>query len=611
MLVQHESYGAPERLTLAPVLSELKLFLDDYVAGRRQALNEDGDAVRSADRRSLVADVQWALEDAGAKMQATITPPLRELRVGKIARLAAIIADTEAAAALAEEIRSMILQLGELTTVLAAWEDLIAAVADDSTPNQQIALRVAQLAETFELHGRSWNLSVTHGLSDRAARGQLAEAREQLCRPPFLGAEVVWLAFGNAHLRQGYQRLGPIQFFDMRFSLRDLRVGSPELETSDGFERAPELTDALAEKLFFKVHAEAHVLARVELSGLRAVPAPLDHPVERARQLAAAVVEAAGFLNGGSEWVLLEGGAAFGNGDYMGTLNFQDPVELARRAATTHPTHELTGYGLTELPTAFGDAIRRGNPTAQRAMTALDWHQQTSRIPSTAMRVTQRIRVFETQWVTGSGRQFESWEDYVRHYLRDQWCWHEIHDALFAGVASIEHPGHPNYLTHGQLSLDVLAATYRQIMEHQDGLYSTYTWKPGVVLQQANGVAGQFVPGTIARRRWRELDRIGRTGAQADAWVNERRHAFDALLNRAVRQRNAIVHGRTLVSVVVDSIEPFLDQLSGGLVRRWIDAASGGITVEQSLEHSRNTLRERFESLATETSGFALWPAGP
>jgi hypothetical protein len=227
------------------------------------------------------------------------------------------------------------------------------------------------------------------------------------------------------------------------------------------------------------------------------------------------------------------------------------------------------------------------------------------------MRVTQRIRVFEAQWVTGGSGQFASWDEYVRHYLRDQWCWHEIHDALFAGVASIEHPGHPNYLTQGQESADALTAAYRQIMELRNGIYSTYTWKPGAVLQHANGVAVQFVPGTIARRRWRELDRIGRTGVQAAAWVNERRRAFDALLNRAVRQRNAIVHGRTPVSVVVESIEPFLDQLGGGLVRRWVDAAAGGITVEESLEQSREALRDRFDSLANEASGFALWPSGP
>jgi hypothetical protein len=610
MLVKHESYRAPERLTLAPPLVELTLFLDDLVAGRRQALDVQGGAVRPADRKSMVADLQWALEDVGVSVEAAITPSLRELRAGRLSRLAEIVADGSATAELADETRAILLQLGEVDVVSAAWEDLVRAVADDSMSNQTVALRVAQLAECFELRGGEWSTSLTHALSDFAFQGHVAEAQQRLRQAPFVGAEVVWVAFGNAHLRRGFQRLGPIQFFDKRMSVTDLRDGSAELDAFDDFERAPELTDDLLERMFFKVDADAYVLARVELTGSRAPLAPLDHPVRRARQVAGTVVEAAGFLQGGSHWVLMDGGAAFGHGDYVGNLNFRDPAVVARRAREAHPTHELTGYGLTELPAAFVDAIRRQDVTALRAMTELEWHQQTSRIPSEAMRVTQRIRAFETQRVTTTGARFESWEEFVRYYMRDQWCWHEIHDALFSAVASIEHPGHPRYLTRGQDSVNKLAEAYATIMQHKEGLYGTYTWKPGAVLERAREVAGQYVSGTIERRRWRELDRIGRTGEQAAAWVTERRRTFDALLNRAVRQRNAIVHGQRTVSSVIESVDALLDQLSGGLVRRWVDAAAGGTPVEDGLELSRENLRERFDRLASEPSGFALWPAG-
>ena len=46
-----------------------------------------------------------------------------------------------------------------------------------------------------------------------------------------------------------------------------------------------------------------------------------------------------------------------GHGEHIGNLNFQDPATVARRATAAHPTHELTGYGLTELPAAFVDAL--------------------------------------------------------------------------------------------------------------------------------------------------------------------------------------------------------------------------------------------------------------
>jgi hypothetical protein len=200
-------------------------------------------------------------------------------------------------------------------------------------------------------------------------------------------------------------------------------------------------------------------------------------------------------------------------------------------------------------------------------------------------------------------------EDGVRHFLRDQWCWHAIQDALFAAVASIEAPHHLLHLTRQQESADALAAAFKEIWTQQADLFNTYSWRPGAVLQLAAEVAPHFLSGTIDRRRWRELDRIGRTGTAAREWVEARSRAFDTLLNRAVRQRNATVHGQALVPAVIDSVEPFLDVLGGGLVRRWIDAAGGGTTVEQELESSRARLRARFDGLPDEPSGFALWPA--
>jgi hypothetical protein len=608
MLHSHEAYRTAEHLTVAPALEELALFLEDHASGRRYPRAAAGQPTSTGDRGSLVHDVEQALLHAGAAVQETIKPPMLELRLRKLSTLAAVIQDARAATALAAEIRTMLEQLGDLEAVLAAWEDVLAAVSDDATQNAVIALRVAQLAESVELHGRSWE-SMKHELSLRAGRRDLDRIKALLCEPPFLDADVTWVAFGNAHLRQGYRRLGPIQFFDKRFSYDDLRNGCPELSAFDEFEPAPELTKEALDWHFARIDTSDYVLARVELTGPRAVPAGREHPIDRGRRLAAGVVEAAGFLTGGTGWVLMDGGSAFGNDRRAGSMGFADPAKLAHRRTVQFPSSELTSWGLTELPAAFADALTREDAVALRAITELEWHRATTRIPDAAMRVTQRVRVFETQWVTGSGSHFASWEDGVRHFLRDQWCWHAIQDALFAAVASIEGPHHPLYMTRQQESADALAAAFREIWTQQPDLFNTYSWRPGAVLQLAAEVAQHFLPGTIDRRRWRELDRIGRTGAAAQEWVEGRSRAFDTLLNRAVRQRNAIVHGQALVPAVIDSVEPFLDALGAGLVHRWIDAAGGGTSVEQELESSRARLRDRFSALPDEPSGFALWPA--
>lgn len=150
MLVKHESYRAPERLTLAPPLMELTLFLDDLVAGRRQALDVHGSAVRPADRKSMVADLQWALEDVGTSVEAAIALSLRELRAGKLSRLADIVADAPATAELAEETRAILLQLGDADVVSAAWEDLVAAVAGQRTSSP---LRNSEKPSSLTSHG--------------------------------------------------------------------------------------------------------------------------------------------------------------------------------------------------------------------------------------------------------------------------------------------------------------------------------------------------------------------------------------------------------------------------------------------------------------------------
>jgi hypothetical protein len=80
------------------------------------------------------------------------------------------------------------------------------------------------------------------------------------------------------------------------------------------------------------------------------------------------------------------------------------------------------------------------------------------------------------------------------------------------------------------------------------------------------------------------------------------------LLNRAVRQRNAIIHGRAFVPEVIASVEPFLGQLSGYLAYLAVDAAEKGIDMDEELEEQRAGLVDRFEKLGSEQSGLALWP---
>jgi hypothetical protein len=561
------------------------------------------------DRGSLVCDLDLAVAGVGSRLEAATSPSLRQLRAATVVELGRIMDDAAACRAHSSAVRDVLDQLRRPETVEAAWHDVLAAFADPATSNATCSLRIAQLVELVGLRGRDW-AGFKDGLSQRVAKGALDEARELVIAAPPGNVEVAWVAFGNAHIRDGYRRVGQVQFFDKRYTPQDIRDGCTALRERPEFDPAPELTDEVIEWHFHEVEAEHYVLARVEMAGPRAkLPtAGTGRPIAWARRLVSEIVEAAGFLIGGTGWVLLDGGSIFtASGDRAGTLGFADPAVHKARKQFKVPRNELTAYALPELPPAFVDALAEDDATARHAAAELDWHRAAARVEEVAMRLSLRVRGFETQWVTGPGGEFASWENGVRHYLRDQWCWDQIIGALFDAITSIETPPHPLRL-RGVKSTERLQAAFAEAWTTESGTYSTYTWKPGVALRLARRVAEDFVAGSIGRRRWRELDRAGRTGQAAQEWWSRRRRAFDVLLNRAVRQRNNIVHGQALVPDVVDSAEPFLATLSSGLVRRWIDAAAGGTTVEDAIETARARLLANFEKLQTEPSGLVLYP---
>ncbi|WP_344458500.1 hypothetical protein, partial [Actinocorallia aurantiaca] len=62
---------------------------------------------------------------------------------------------------------------------------------------------------------------------------------------------------------------------------------------------------------------------------------------------------------------------------------------------------------------------------------------------------------------------------------------------------------------------------------------------------------------------------------------------FDVMLNRALRQRNAVIHGVPTVPDVIASIKPFISVLAGTVVNILIKSASTGDDVVDLLEEVR------------------------
>lgn len=580
-------------LTVIPVLEELAVTLEEVAAGRT--------APPDADRRSLVCDMDLALTRAGSSLQLITSPTLRSIRTDEVARLGPIIADRAQSAQVASTVRGVLQQLDAPSAVEAAWDDAIAALANPATPLDQCALAVAQVEELVSRRGQEW-WEVRARIAGHLRNGDLEAGKRAAAEPPPKDVVAAWVAIGNAHLARGYLRVGQVQFFTGQLGLRDIRDGCPALDTSE-FERAMELSDHTIDLLFSDIEAENHVLARVELTGPRAKAPPEGRrlpPVEWARKLVEDIIESASFRQQGTDWVVLEGGCYFtAGGNDGGTAGFDDPVRRAERARAASPYIEPTGEALSSLPAAYADALASDEPSALAAADAVRWHRDVQRIPDARMRIALHARRFELQWGTGAPSRWRTWEEPTRHFLRDLWCRKSQNRLLSWGgihLRSDQNRAHPKSQV-GPAVAEIYVA----------GSGTAFRINRKAMLRWAPEVAKGFAGGSVQRRRYNELARRTRNGRAAQEWWRELRRSFDVLLNRAVRQRSRVIHGRQPVEAVLASVDGFVADLGAMLAAEAVQGAACGREVAAVLDGERQVLADRYDRIGADTRAEALF----
>lgn len=590
-------------LTVAPVLAELVTTLDDAAAGRA--------ALFGSDDRSLVADLDLSLARVGENLDAFTDPPLRRVRTVEVDNLRSTLSrasprceksSPEECSRLAAVVRDVQAQLRTDEAIEAAWRDVVAAAADPSLSVDGCVLVGDQLRELVRIRGHQW-WSMSSRILEQVRAGDLDAACQAALTPPGDDATVAWVAFGNADLERGYCRVGQVQFFTHKLGLVHIRDGCPALGHPE-FEPATELSDEVLAGFPEVKDQEHYVWARVELSGPRAhQPAGgrTQPPLDWAREFARDIVEAASFAGGSTEWRLLGGGYVFSASGHSdgGTMWISEDTAESQ-PFFGNPWDEPTSRYLAELPDTFENALARDDPAARFAVDEMRWHRTVALGPDAAGRLALHVRGFERQWLTGRNAAYRSWDEPVRHYLRDVWASHHVREAIWsAGLIIYRGMNAPD-------ATDRMKTAAAAV--HQDGHRASFSIVYPAVIEHAPRVASDFAGGSLERRCLKDIVRQTRDGnALRAAWDRQARR-FDRQLNRAVRQRNRIIHGGTVEQEVAAGVEPFLRQLSGWLVSLSLQAARDNTPVDQVLEDLRAKNVRRYEHLADASADAFFGP---
>jgi hypothetical protein len=574
-----------------------------------QSVKEGHSPPQERDRRSLATDVDAALTAIGDELKTHLGSALRDYRKQEVPQLEPFLATAGGATRTLHATKLLRDKVKNPQAAQAAWRDLVDAVRH-GRPESEGRHKALVLIEIEEALGHEWRW-LSGSLSHPLVAGDFDTVEQRLATPPSKTAQTAWFAFAHAHIPRGHHRIGQVQFFSHEIWPDLVRSESHLLRQYPSAEFPAELddrmtsymstgrADATPEKQREAVATEHRVFARVELTGSRAADArsPWVHgiPPDRwAHDLVVSIVEAASFTWGGSTWKLLEGcclyhgEVTFGeesHPNWSGTLGFYDPDVFERNrlwaSGRAHPHHEPTGSALRDLNPDFADRAAARDPAIQDAVAEARWYQAARNQTDAAQRIALHVRAFERMLPIAGN---ETWHDALSRYYRDTWT-----RATFDfHVRDIGH----------EADWALRQVDFAAIAELGAWVVSTGAMSETLNVRQFFDVAGQITPllpdeHRLVRRRVRDLAKYA-----ADPDAARRRHEqlggeFDVLLNRAVRQRNAVIHGVRTVPEVVATVEPLIAQLAAFLVGRSIRESASGRDVLESLEADRAAARER------------------
>jgi hypothetical protein len=578
--------------------------LDEIVATASSFIEGRGD-VPTSDRASLGQDVSASLRALGRSTARAVFAVLRSFQTDDLRALPRLLTDVEGARRLMGAARLLEDELRLPEASRGAWDDCVAAFRD-GVDTATCELRIAQLRELCARRGHDWaalERRVRGVLADRPfavleagagedevaatdsrdAAGLSLERRLELCARVIAAAPqeretVVWLVYANADLPEGFLRCGPMQVFSHRLPLDAIRDGCPALNTPD-FERPTELADPFVEGHLSEPVDEPYVRVRIKLpsGGIADIAA-------HARDLVSGLVDAA---KPDSQWVLADGAAMFSDGGWWGSLGFRHPGRTQAVPDHFSTVHEGTGEALAGLDERLVRRLVEGDEAAATAIAERRWEKAVSATADPAQRIALATRTLERALPVARGAD-ETLRDACERYLLDAWTFRalndEFFDAAYHGIWSLPRPFGRGPSLQGELREAILPST---------GPVS-FEFKVRRFIERVGDLVAALPEATMQHRMASEVSASVASPRDALRRLGELDSSFRRLLARAIRQRNAVVHGAATVPAVVRRCEPFVSQLSRYVVGQRIAAVGDNEELLDRLEHARAAwLRQR------------------
>jgi hypothetical protein len=554
--------SSPARLSPVQALEEVLAVAESVRAGAGVPNRENCESLRR--------DAAASMDEVGSHIRVALQQALTRFRTTDLPQMPKDLGAAASAGKLAGGVRVLRNEFTSDPAVQAAWDDVLDDVQNDRPTRDRewkfLILRDICIArdwrwaelvrvlrgvigdEPFSLftagHGdppssASLAASEESGLS---VDDRLALCRTYLVSEPPRGRIVVWMGFTEARIDGHVIDLGPVAFY--AGYLFDNRGLAP-VPAWDEIGKRAELSDG--DFMGFGEPREHTVFARVDIG---------EAALHRAEEWAIELVETTIYhAHVGSSWRRLNGTSIYREGHgWSGALaGFVDPVQTEARLRQGRRQWEPTGRALSGVAPSLLTAFANREPEAVRAGDEIRWYRNVLQLQDAALRVAFSARALERLLPVSEG--FD-WVEAAKRYLRADWIlnqlWNELLEAaLLATHSRLDAGPDPDPAFRPEFKAAVLPPA--------DG--GAYLPRLHEAPARLDGLAALW-PGFSSERAFvRDVAARTADGAALAKWIGELKRDFDTLSLRAARQRNAVVHGTPTVPQVVDSVDPFSQQL--------------------------------------------------